>query len=133
MKLEKFDHVGMTVKNLDETLKFYTDILGVKKSDIQTGGRPGVMRSATITTPGGKIEFLEFGDPKEPLLKYADSKFDNIHHFAVIVDNIEEALSAIKKQGGTLIHEKPMQVPTGRKIAFVLPAKSKVLIELLED
>jgi methylmalonyl-CoA/ethylmalonyl-CoA epimerase len=133
MKLEKFDHVGMTVKNLDVTLKFYTDIMGVKDSDIQKGGRPGVMRTATITTSGGNIEFLEFADPKEPLLKYADSKFDNIHHYAVNVDNIEEALSVIKKQGGTLIHEKPMQTPTGRKIAFVLPPNSKVLIELLED
>jgi methylmalonyl-CoA/ethylmalonyl-CoA epimerase len=133
MKMEKFDHVGMTVKNLDETLKFYTDILGVKNSDIQTGGRPGVMRSATINAPGGKIEFLEFGNPNEPLLKYADSQFDTLHHFAINVDNIEEALRLIKKEGGTLIHEKPMQVPTGRKIAFVIPPRSKVLIELLED
>jgi methylmalonyl-CoA/ethylmalonyl-CoA epimerase len=133
MKMEKFDHVGMTVKNLDETLKFYTDTLGVKKSEIQTNARPGVMRSATISASGGKIEFLEFADPKEPLLKYADAKFDNIHHFAINVDNIEEALSQIKKLGGTLIHEKPMQMPTGRKIAFVIPPNSKVLIELLED
>lgn len=132
MRLERVDHIGITVKNLDETLKFYTDTMNVNKSDIQTGGRSGV-RSATISLPGGKIEFLEFADSNEPLLKFADSKVDNIHHFAVNVDNIEEALSIIKKQGGTLIHEKPKQTSTGRKIAFVLPPKSKVLIELLED
>ena len=133
MKLEKVDHVGITVKNLDDTLQFYTAVMGVKKTNIQMGGRPGVMRSATIDLPGGKIEFLEFADPQEPLLKFADSKSDNLHHFAVNVDNIEEALSAIKKQGGTLVHEKPLQMPTGRKIAFILPPNSKVLIELLED
>jgi methylmalonyl-CoA/ethylmalonyl-CoA epimerase len=72
-------------------------------------------------------------DPKEPLLKYADSQMDNVHHYAINVDNIVEALSVIKKSGGTLIHETPMQLPTGRKIAFVLPKNSKVLIELLED
>jgi methylmalonyl-CoA/ethylmalonyl-CoA epimerase len=133
MKVEQVEHVGITVKNLDETLKFYTDVLGIKSSDIQKNGKPGEMRSATIMTKGAKIEFLQFPSPDEPLLKYADPKLDVVHHFAINVDNILEAIATIKKSGGTIIHEKPMQLPTGRKVAFVLPKNSKVLIELMED
>jgi catechol 2,3-dioxygenase-like lactoylglutathione lyase family enzyme len=43
MKIEKVEHVGISVKNMDETLKFYTDTLGVKKSDITEMGVPNVL------------------------------------------------------------------------------------------
>jgi methylmalonyl-CoA epimerase len=133
MKVEQVEHVGLTVKNLDESLKFYTGVLGIKPADIQMMEVPGVLRGATILTRGSKIELLQFLNDTDPLAKYADKQADNLHHYAINVDNITEALSVIKKQGGTLIHETPMQMPGGRKFAYIIPPHSKVLIELLED
>jgi predicted enzyme related to lactoylglutathione lyase len=48
------------------------------------------------------------------------------------VDNIEEALNTVKKTGGVLVHEKPMKLPSGLKVAFALPKDSKVMIEFME-
>ena len=118
MKLEKVDHVGIAVKNLDETLKFYTDVMGINKNNIERSEVPGTIKIATIVLPDCKMEFVEFIDLRSPQAKYADSKADCIHHFAIIVDNIEAALNAIRNQGGTLVTEKPMQMPSGRKNRF---------------
>ena len=132
MKIEKVEHIGIKVINLDETLKFYTDVMRISKSDISVSGSPDFIRMATIKTPGSLIELLQFS-PSHPLAKFGDTNTDSIHHMAIIVENIEEALSTIKKLGGTLVHDKPVQLPSGRKIAFALPKNSKVLIEFMED
>jgi methylmalonyl-CoA/ethylmalonyl-CoA epimerase len=133
VNLERVEHIGISVKNLDETLKFYTDIMGVKPGDIEKSELPGVIKSAILRTNGSKIELLQFLDPQDPVAKFSDRQADGIHHFAVNVDNITEALSRLKKDGATLIHEKPMTLPSGRKIACFLPRNSKVMIELMED
>ena len=36
MKLEKIDHVVITVKNLNKTLDFYTNILGMKLEEFSS-------------------------------------------------------------------------------------------------
>lgn len=132
MKIEKVEHVGISVKNLHETLKFYTETLGVKKSDITEMGVPNVMKIATIKVPGANLELVQYMNEKEVLAKFGNPASDSIHHVAINVDDIAATLAAVKKQGGTLIHEKPMQLPGGRKIAFALPKNSHVLIEFME-
>lgn len=131
MKIEKVDHIGIKCINLDKSLEFYTDILGVKKNDITTMDVPNVVRIATIKIPGALIELLQF-NPKEALSKFGDDNVDSIHHYAINVDNIIETLAAIKKLGGTLLNEKPGELPGGRKVAFALPKNSKVLIEFMQ-
>ncbi len=132
MKIVKVGHVGIAVKNMDETLKFYTDVLGVKKSDIKDMTMPGAMRLVTIKTPGANLEFVQYLSDKEVLSKYFEGKADAIHHVAINVDDIVAALTAVKKAGGTLVHEKPMEIPGGIKVAFALPKGSKVLIEFMQ-
>jgi methylmalonyl-CoA epimerase len=132
LKIDKFDHVGISVKNMDNTLKFYTENLGVKKSDITDMTIPDQIRLATIKLPGASLEFVEYLNDKEVLSKYADPRADAIHHFAVFVDNLAETMSKIKKSGGTLIHETPMEIPGGVKVAFALPKASNVMIEFME-
>jgi methylmalonyl-CoA/ethylmalonyl-CoA epimerase len=128
MKFKKLEHVGISVKNMDETLKFYTDVLGVKSADIQVGGVPGAMKMATIHMGGSIIELLQNLDPKAPPVEA-----DVIAHMAIEVEDIVQALSWLKSKGATIIHEKPMVLPGGRKVAFFMPARSKVSIELVED
>ena len=128
MKVKKVEHIGISVKNMDETLKFYTDVLGIKSADIKTGGVPGRMKMATINLPGSGIELLQSLDPNAKPVQA-----DTIAHMAIEVEDIVEALRILKGSGATLIHEKPMQLPTGRKVAFVIPKDSQVSIELVED
>ncbi len=36
--VKKVDHIGIAVKNLDEALNFYENILGLKSAGTETGG-----------------------------------------------------------------------------------------------
>jgi methylmalonyl-CoA/ethylmalonyl-CoA epimerase len=128
MKVKKVEHVGIMVKNIDETLKFYKDVLGVKPADIKLGEVPGAMKMATIHLSEGVIELLQNLDPKAPKIEA-----DVIDHMAIEVDDIVQSLSWLKSKGATLIHEKPMQLPGGRKVAFFKPANSQVAIEMVQD
>jgi methylmalonyl-CoA/ethylmalonyl-CoA epimerase len=132
MQIEKVDHIGIAVKNMDLTLKFYMEQLGVKKSDIEDMTVPGQMRMATIKIAGANLELVQYLNENEVLAKYAVPGTDAIHHVAIYVDDILEALKKVKNAGGTLIHEKPMEIPGGLKVAFALPANSKVMIEFME-
>ena len=132
MHIEKVDHVGISVKNIDTALKFYTNNMGVKKSDIIDHLVPGRMRLATIKLAGANLELVQYLDNADVLFKYADAKTDAIHHVAMYVDNIEEALNIVKNAGGVLLHEQPMKLPGGLKVAFALPKDSKVMIEFME-
>ncbi len=132
MKIEKVDHIGISVKNMDTALKFYTEVMGIKKGDISEEGIPGKMRLATVKIGGANLELVQYMDKNDKLYKYADAAADSIHHVAMYVDNIEEALNTLKKSGGNLLHEKPMKIPSGLKVAFALPKDSKVMIEFME-
>jgi methylmalonyl-CoA/ethylmalonyl-CoA epimerase len=132
MKINKVEHIGTAVNDLEDSLKFYTEVMGVKPSDISTMEVPGVVKGVTILSQGSAIELLQFMDAGDPLYKYVDKQTDIIHHYGINVENIVEILAAVKKAGGTVIHETPMQMPGGRKFAFIIPPHSKVLIELLE-
>jgi predicted enzyme related to lactoylglutathione lyase len=81
---------------------------------------------------GSNLEFVQYLSEKEVLAKYADPKADAVHHIGIYVDDILAALATVKKEGGTLIQEKPMQIPGGLKVAFALPKDSKVMIEFME-
>jgi methylmalonyl-CoA epimerase len=132
VKIEKVDHIGISVKDMDAAMKFYVDIIGIKKSDISEEGIPGKMRLATVKIAGANLELVQYMDKNDKLYQYADANSDSIHHVAMYVDDIEEALSTLKKSGGTLLHEKPMKIPNGLKVAFALPKDSKVVIEFME-
>lgn len=132
LEAQKIDHIGISVINLEKSLQFYTEVMGIKKDQVSTMGRPGVMRIATITLQEGKIELLEFADKSNPVAASADNTADAVHHIAIKVDNIEEAFKAFKDRGGRLLNERPQQIPGGRKIAFVEIPGTRVLVELME-
>jgi methylmalonyl-CoA epimerase len=132
MKIDKVDHVGIAVKDIDATLKFYKENLGVKKEDIEDVTAPGMMRLVTVKLPGANLEFVQYLNDKEILAEYAVPGTDSIHHIGIYVDDIKAVLSAVKKAGGTLIHETPLEIGGGRQIAFALPKSSNVMIEFME-
>jgi methylmalonyl-CoA/ethylmalonyl-CoA epimerase len=80
-----------------------------------------------------EIEILESTAPDGTLAKFIESRGEGIHHIALRVDNIEEALKELKEKGVRLIDEKPRRGAGGAKIAFIHPKSTNgVLLELSE-
>ncbi len=128
------DHVGVAVKNLDEAINVYRDILGFKLLGVHVLTERKVKVAFLSTGGEAQIELLEPLGSESPVAKFLESRGEGIHHIAVKVDNIEKTLEALKKKGVQLVDEKPRTGAEGKKIAFVHPKSTKgVLLELVME
>ena len=126
----RIDHIGIAVANLDETLKVYTDILGLTLHGTETVADQKV-RVAFLPVGDTEIELLESTEPDGPIAKFIEAKGQGLQHIAFRVDDIEAALAELKAKGVRLIDEKPRYGAGGAKIAFLHPKSTHgVLIEL---
>ncbi len=128
----KLDHIGIAVSNLDETLRIYTDLLGMKLHGTETVEEQKV-KTAFLPIGDTEIELLETTAPDGPIGKFIEAKGQGIQHIAFKVDDIDAALEELKAKGVRLIDEKPRYGAGGARIAFLHPkATNGVLIELCQ-
>ena len=132
MKPTVIDHIGIAVKSIDESLKFWEDTLGIKCHGVKEVAEQKV-KTAFLPVEDTEIELLEGTSEESPVAKFIAAKGEGIHHLAIRVDNLEEALAELKAKGVRLIDEKPRCGAGGAKIAFLHPkATGGILLELSE-
>ncbi len=130
MKVLKVDHIGIAVKNLDETLKFYTDILGLECQGTEVVEEQKV-RVAFLPIGDTEVELLESTSEDGPIARFIEKNGEGVQHIAFKVDNIEEAIQHMLDKGMQMIDQVPRYGAGGAKIAFVHPKSSnRVLVEL---
>lgn len=131
IKIKKIDHVAVAVENIDNALEKYAALFGVAASDREVVASQKT-EAALLPIGESNIELIE---PKgnDGLKKFLDKRGPGLHHIAVEVEGIEEALATLKALGLPLIDETPRVGARGHKVAFVHPkATGGVLIELVE-
>lgn len=132
MNVMKVDHIGIAVKNLDETLKFYTDILGLTLQGTEVVEAQKV-RVAFLPVGDTEIELLESTSEDGPIAKFIEKNGEGVQHIAFKVDNLEEAIEEMKAKGMMMIDDSPRYGAGGAKIAFMHPKSThRVLVELSE-
>ncbi|MBA4123645.1 MAG: methylmalonyl-CoA epimerase [Acidobacteria bacterium] len=128
----KINHLGIATNGIDEALKFWQGALGLVNVHTETVEDQKV-RVAMLPIGDTKIELLEATSEDSPIAKFLEKRGGGIHHIAVEVENIEESLVKLKKEGARLIDEKPRVGAEGCLIAFVHPSSSNgVLLELIQ-
>ncbi|MTI71031.1 MAG: methylmalonyl-CoA epimerase [Firmicutes bacterium] len=128
----KVDHIGVAVKDLEETLKFYRDVLGLELQGTEVVKDQRV-KVAFLPVGDTEMELLESTDKEGPIAKYINKKGEGIQHIAYRVDDIENAIKEMKEKGIRMIDEKPRYGAGGAKIAFLHPKSTHgVLVELCE-
>ena len=129
-KVLRVDHIGIAVKNLEESKKFYTEVLGMQAMGEEVVEQQKV-KVCFIPSGDSEVELLESTSPDGPIAKYIDKNGEGIQHIALRVDNIEAALADLKAKGVRLIDEVPRYGAGGASIAFVHPkATGGILLEL---
>ena len=128
------DHIGIAVKQLDEVMRLYRDVLGLRLEGIHVVQEQKV-RIAFFSTGGEtRIELLEPTDAESPVAKFIESRGEGVHHIALKVKNIEAVLEELKAKSLRLVDEKPRIGADGAKIAFIHPKSTRnVLYELCEN
>jgi len=130
MELTQIEHIGIAVKNLDASIKFYEDVFGLKCYAIKEVIDQKV-KTAFFQIGETKIELLESTDNDSPISKFIEKKGEGIHHIAFKTKNIKSSLKKLKGKNIPLIDEHPRKGAEGLDIAFLHPkAANGVLIEL---
>jgi len=128
----KIDHIGIAVKSLAEAVKVYEQAIGLTVSGYDQVDDQGV-RVAMLGIGESRIELLEPTGPGSPIEKFMAKRGEGIHHIAVRVDNIDEALTRLKASGVRLVDSVPRKGAHNTRVAFIHPSSTHgVLLELVE-
>ena len=130
--LEKVDHIGIAVNDLNKIKEFYKKIFEIHYS-YEEELRDNKVKVVVFKVGESNIEYLEPLTDDSPIKKFLETRGEGIHHIAFKVNNLEEKLRILKEKGVNLIDEKPRFGSHNKKIAFIHPKSTfGVLIELVE-
>ena len=132
-KIKRIDHVAVCVRDLDEALERYKTLFG-----LAPGARELVesQKTEAVVLPVGVGKTsIELVSPRgnESLERFLDKRGPGLHHVAVEVQGIEQAIAVLGALGVPMIDSAPRPGARGHKVAFVHPrATGGVLVELVE-
>lgn len=131
--MEKIEHIGIAVKNLDDSNKLFASLFGKPHYKVESVESEGVKTSFFEVGPN-KIELLEGTTPESPISKFIEKKGEGIHHIAFAVEDIYAEIERLKGEGFRMIHEQPKTGADNKIIAFLHPKSTNgVLVELCQD
>lgn len=132
MELTHIEHIGIAVKNIEEQLPYYEEVLGLKCYNIETVEDQKV-KTAFFMIGQTKIELLEPTSEESTIAKFIEKRGEGIHHIAFATKNLGESLREIEAKGVRLIDTQPRAGAEGLNIAFLHPKSTgSVLTELCE-
>lgn len=130
MNISQIEHIGIAVENLQESIKYYEEVLGLKCYAVEEVVDQKV-KTAFFLVGTTKIELLESTSPDGPIGKFIAKKGPGIHHIAFAVNNASEALKLAEERGVTLIDRESRKGAEGLAIGFLHPKSTGgVLTEL---
>lgn len=130
MNISHIEHIGIAVDNLEESIKYYEGVLGIKCYSIEEVVDQKV-KTAFFQVGDTKIELLESTSPDGPIGKYIAKKGPGMHHIAFAVDNATKALKTAEARGVRLVDKESRKGAEGLDIGFLHPKSTLgVLTEL---
>ena len=124
MKISHIEHLGIAVQSIEESLPFFTDVLGLECYATEVVEDQKV-KTAFLKCGEVKLELLEPTSPESTIQKWLDKGNKGVHHVAFCAE--------VSEKGVRLIDEKPRKGAEGLNIAFLHPMSTcGILTELCE-
>lgn len=131
--MKKIEHLGIAVKNMEDSNALFEKLLGVAPYKQEEVASEGVLTSFFKNGPN-KIELLAATTANGPIVKFLEKKGEGIHHVAFEVEDIFAEMERLKAEGFTLLNEKPKKGADNKLVAFVHPKTANgVLVELCQE
>jgi len=132
--VRRIDHVAIVVRDLDTSLRFYRDTLGVAPSQVIDFPREGVkIAFLPMGGPGGsQIELLEPTSADTGVGRFLEKRGEGLHHICLEVEDIERALAELQADEVPLLDTVPRPTAEGRGIFIHPKGTGGVLLELVE-
>ncbi len=131
--MNKIEHIGIAVHNLDQACDIYEKLLGVGSYKTEEVGSECVT-TAFFKTGDNKIELLQATDEDSAIAKFLAKKGEGIHHIAFEVTDIYAEMKRLSDEGFQVLNEKPKKGADNKLVCFVHPKGTNgVLIELCQE
>lgn len=131
-KVVKIDHIAILADDMDKSLNFWRDALGMELTHMEDVPAEKSM-VAFLPVAGTEIELVKPTTDDSGLARYLEKRGPGMHHVCLEVDDIAGMLEQLKARGIQLINETPMAGLGGRKYAFIHPKSTNgVLVELYQ-
>lgn len=131
--MRKIEHLGIAVRNIEESAKIYEILLGSACYKIEEVASEHV-KTAFFQVGDSKIELLEATSESSPIFKFIEKKGPGIHHIAYDVENIYAEIERLTAEGFQLINEQPKAGADNKMIAFLHPKSTDgILVELCQE
>lgn len=131
--MEQIEHLGIAVKNLDNSIPVYEKLLNTKCYKQEVVASENVV-TAFLKAGPNKIELLQATSEESAIHKFIEKKGEGIHHVAYSVKDIRLEMDRLKKDGFRLLNEEPKKGADNKLICFVHPKDaSGVLTELCQE
>jgi methylmalonyl-CoA epimerase len=128
----KIDHLAIAVRSISDSLKFYTEALGLELAGTETVESEGV-HVALISVGESRIELLEPVSEDSAVGRFIAKRGEGLHHVSYEVEDLEGKIEAMKAQGVRFLEGYPRRGAEGKLVAFLHPASANgVLVELSE-
>ncbi|MCI4321368.1 MAG: methylmalonyl-CoA epimerase [Thermoplasmata archaeon] len=125
------DHLGIAVRSLDDALAKFAPVVREKGSPPENVDAQGV-RVSFLEVGESHLEFLEPLRPDTPVGRFLEKRGEGMHHLALRVPDVGEALRQVRSAGGRLIDEVPRIGARGRTVGFAHPTSFQgVLVEFV--
>ena len=124
------EHSGIAVSNLEEAIKYWEEVMGLKCYNIEEVADQKV-KTAFFKVGEVKIELLEATSPDSTIASFIEKKGAGVHHIAFAVENTDQALKDAEEKGVKLIDKQARKGAENLNIGFLHPKSTLgVLTEL---
>lgn len=131
--MEKIEHIGIAVKDLEVSNVLYQKLLGVAHYKTEEVVLEQVLTSF-FKVGESKIELLQATNPESAISKFIAKRGEGIHHIAFAVTDIKVEMERLKKEGFVVLSETPKKGADNKWVAFIHPKSANgVLIELCQE
>ncbi|GGD07102.1 VOC family protein [Pontibacillus salipaludis] len=121
------DHIGVAVRNIEESIHFYENVLGATMIDRYRSEATGVESEIAIMDVNGfRTELLmPTNNTTSPIARFIKQKGKGVHHVAYQVDDLDEAMKELEEKGIRILEGSLRTNKHGRRLIYVNPADTE--------
>ena len=127
MKIMSLDHITINLLKVEESIRFYEDVIGLSKiEDLDMGDH--ILHLYQL--PGAKLELIEYKE-EQKMVQTGNTDIGVYRHFAVKVEDLEEASKEIETAGYG-VNLPPSFIPQLNTSVMLIKDPNGVEIELVQ-
>jgi methylmalonyl-CoA/ethylmalonyl-CoA epimerase len=128
----KVEHIGIAVKNLENSNELFRKLFGKSHYKIEEVLSEGV-NTSFFMMGDTKVELLEATKENSAIAKFIEKRGEGIHHIAFEVEDIHAEMKRLANEGFKVLNEQPKRGADNKLVCFIHPKTANgVLVELCQ-